>query len=247
MLGDLLSLHLAARARGRPDPDRGDRRAQGEAGKARVTWMPEAEAGRRARDRDPRADQGLRLRRDRGARARRRRPRDRRAARWSRSWARRARARAPCCTCSAPWRRRPSGSIALAGRRFEGLDDRELTLLRREGIGFVFQFFNLLPALTRRGERAAAGADRRQRATSAIRRPGPQAAGAGSASAPAPTHLPVRALRRRAAAGLDRPGAADGARAGPRRRADRQPRLALRGAGARSCCPSSTARRATRS
>ena len=41
-----------------------------------------------------------------------------------------------------------SGTIALAGRRFEGLDDRELTLLRREGIGFVFQFFNLLPALT---------------------------------------------------------------------------------------------------
>ncbi len=41
-----------------------------------------------------------------------------------------------------------AGSIALAGRRFEGLDDRELTLLRREGIGFVFQFYNLLPALT---------------------------------------------------------------------------------------------------
>ena len=41
-----------------------------------------------------------------------------------------------------------SGSIALAGRRFDGLDDRELTLLRREGIGFVFQFFNLLPSLT---------------------------------------------------------------------------------------------------
>jgi putative ABC transport system ATP-binding protein len=41
-----------------------------------------------------------------------------------------------------------SGSIALAGRRFEGLDDRELTLMRREGIGFVFQFFNLLPALS---------------------------------------------------------------------------------------------------
>jgi putative ABC transport system ATP-binding protein len=41
-----------------------------------------------------------------------------------------------------------SGTIALAGRRFDGLDDRELTLMRREGIGFVFQFFNLLPALT---------------------------------------------------------------------------------------------------
>jgi putative ABC transport system ATP-binding protein len=40
------------------------------------------------------------------------------------------------------------GSISLAGRRFDGLDDKELTLLRREGIGFVFQFFNLLPALT---------------------------------------------------------------------------------------------------
>jgi putative ABC transport system ATP-binding protein len=41
-----------------------------------------------------------------------------------------------------------AGSIALGGRRFDGLDDRELTLLRRDGIGFVFQFFNLLPALT---------------------------------------------------------------------------------------------------
>ncbi len=41
-----------------------------------------------------------------------------------------------------------AGSIALAGREFAGLDDKELTLLRREGIGFVFQFFNLLPALT---------------------------------------------------------------------------------------------------
>jgi putative ABC transport system ATP-binding protein len=40
------------------------------------------------------------------------------------------------------------GTIALAGRRFEGLGERELTLLRRETIGFVFQFFNLLPALT---------------------------------------------------------------------------------------------------
>jgi putative ABC transport system ATP-binding protein len=40
------------------------------------------------------------------------------------------------------------GTIALAGHRFEALGDRELTLLRRERIGFVFQFFNLLPALT---------------------------------------------------------------------------------------------------
>jgi putative ABC transport system ATP-binding protein len=41
-----------------------------------------------------------------------------------------------------------SGEIALAGQRYDGLGDAELTLLRREKIGFVFQFFNLLPALT---------------------------------------------------------------------------------------------------
>jgi putative ABC transport system ATP-binding protein len=41
-----------------------------------------------------------------------------------------------------------AGTIALGGRRFDGLDDKQLTLLRREGIGFVFQFFNLLPSLT---------------------------------------------------------------------------------------------------
>ena len=40
------------------------------------------------------------------------------------------------------------GTIAVGGRRFETLGDRELTLLRRETIGFVFQFFNLLPALS---------------------------------------------------------------------------------------------------
>ena len=41
-----------------------------------------------------------------------------------------------------------SGQIALGGERFDGLDDTGLTRLRREKIGFVFQFFNLLPALT---------------------------------------------------------------------------------------------------
>ena len=41
-----------------------------------------------------------------------------------------------------------SGTIELAGRRFEGLGDGELTMLRRDTIGFVFQFFNLLGTLT---------------------------------------------------------------------------------------------------
>ena len=41
-----------------------------------------------------------------------------------------------------------SGEIMLAGRRYDGLDDAELTRLRRDKIGFVFQFFNLLPSLS---------------------------------------------------------------------------------------------------
>jgi putative ABC transport system ATP-binding protein len=40
------------------------------------------------------------------------------------------------------------GTVSIARRRFDNLSDGELTLLRRERIGFVFQFFNLLPALT---------------------------------------------------------------------------------------------------
>src|SRR5690349_24162048 len=40
------------------------------------------------------------------------------------------------------------GSIVLDGTEITGLGERKLTLLRRETIGFVFQFFNLLPMLT---------------------------------------------------------------------------------------------------
>jgi putative ABC transport system ATP-binding protein len=41
-----------------------------------------------------------------------------------------------------------SGSVTIAGTEITDLDDAKLTLLRREHIGFVFQFFNLLPMLT---------------------------------------------------------------------------------------------------
>jgi putative ABC transport system ATP-binding protein len=41
-----------------------------------------------------------------------------------------------------------SGSIRIAGQHVGSLSDREVTMLRREHIGFVFQFFNLLPMLT---------------------------------------------------------------------------------------------------
>jgi putative ABC transport system ATP-binding protein len=40
------------------------------------------------------------------------------------------------------------GSVAIRGRRYDDLPERELTRLRGEVFGFVFQFFNLLPTLT---------------------------------------------------------------------------------------------------
>ena len=41
-----------------------------------------------------------------------------------------------------------SGSVAVAGKEITTLKDSDLTKLRREHIGFVFQFFNLLPMLS---------------------------------------------------------------------------------------------------
>ncbi len=40
------------------------------------------------------------------------------------------------------------GEVTIAGRDITGLDDTQLTKLRRAHIGFIFQFFNLLPMLT---------------------------------------------------------------------------------------------------
>jgi len=40
------------------------------------------------------------------------------------------------------------GSVSIGGREITGLNDKQLTLLRRSEIGFVFQLFNLLPMLT---------------------------------------------------------------------------------------------------
>ncbi len=40
-----------------------------------------------------------------------------------------------------------SGSVWIAGTKLGELSDTEITKLRREHIGFVFQFFNLLPML----------------------------------------------------------------------------------------------------
>src|SRR6478609_2107052 len=41
-----------------------------------------------------------------------------------------------------------SGEVFLDGTEITGLDDGDLTKLRRDKLGFVFQFFNLIPVLT---------------------------------------------------------------------------------------------------
>src|SRR5581483_10437129 len=41
-----------------------------------------------------------------------------------------------------------SGTVTIGGETITGMDDTDLTKLRRRRIGFIFQFFNLLPMLT---------------------------------------------------------------------------------------------------
>jgi putative ABC transport system ATP-binding protein len=44
---------------------------------------------------------------------------------------------------------RPTGGeITIDGRKLSGLSDDELTFVRRDTLGFIFQFFNLLPSLS---------------------------------------------------------------------------------------------------
>ncbi|CAM5674448.1 ABC transporter ATP-binding protein [Streptomyces spiroverticillatus] len=50
--------------------------------------------------------------------------------------------------CAAGLDRPTSGSVALDGTPLDGLDETALTLLRRDRVGFVFQAFNLVSALT---------------------------------------------------------------------------------------------------
>lgn len=50
--------------------------------------------------------------------------------------------------CVAGLLRPSSGEIHLGGTRTDGLPERKLAVLRRERVGFVFQEFNLVPALT---------------------------------------------------------------------------------------------------
>ena len=119
-----------------------------------------------------------------------------------------------------------SGRVLIDGTDITGLDDDDLTKLRRDKLGFVFQFFNLLPVLTAEENLVLP-------LSIAGRKPDKEwleqllddGRSAGSAHAPA-----LGAVGRPAAArrGGSRPDLA--ARGRLRRRADRQPRLqGLRG------------------
>jgi putative ABC transport system ATP-binding protein len=50
--------------------------------------------------------------------------------------------------CLAGLDRPTAGEVTIDGTRLSELDDGELTDLRRDKVGFVFQFFNLLPVLS---------------------------------------------------------------------------------------------------
>jgi putative ABC transport system ATP-binding protein len=41
-----------------------------------------------------------------------------------------------------------TGEVEIAGQSITNMNDKQLTQLRRDHIGFIFQFFNLLPMLT---------------------------------------------------------------------------------------------------
>ncbi len=52
------------------------------------------------------------------------------------------------CTCSRDSTGPPRARVEIGGQDITAMGDKQLTLLRREHIGFVFQAFNLVPTLT---------------------------------------------------------------------------------------------------
>ena len=55
-----------------------------------------------------------------------------------------------------------AGSVEIAGERVTGVGERRLSALRRRHVGFVFQFFHLLPELTGEANVLLAGARARR-------------------------------------------------------------------------------------
>ena len=113
------------------------------------------------------------------------------------------------------------GSVSIAGVEITGMNDKQLTRLRRDHIGFVFQFFNLLPMLTAEENillpLSIAGEKPEREWLEELL----ETVGINGRR----KHRPSRALGRAAAARLDRPRPDLEAVGAVRRRADRQPRL----------------------
>ena len=121
-----------------------------------------------------------------------------------------------------------SGTVELAGTEITGLDDGDLTKLRRDKLGFIFQFFNLIPVLTAEENIVLPLSIAGRKADPAFLKQLIDTIGIADRT----THRPVRALRRPAAARGRGPRARVEARRGVRRRAHRKPRLARQRGGA---------------
>ncbi len=52
-----------------------------------------------------------------------------------------------CCSCSAGSTTPTAGTVEVAGRPLTGVPERERAAIRRDVLGFVFQFFHLVPEL----------------------------------------------------------------------------------------------------
>ncbi|EFL40339.1 ABC transporter, ATP-binding protein [Streptomyces griseoflavus Tu4000] len=131
--------------------------------------------------------------------------------------------------CAAGLDRPTSGSVTVDGTELTGLGERRLTLLRRERIGFVFQAFNLLPALTAEQNVALPLRLAGRRVPRALVREALRRVGLGDRA----RHRPARTHRRPAAAGRAGPCPGHPSRRAVRRRADRGAGLPDRPRGAR--------------
>ena len=124
--------------------------------------------------------------------------------------------------CVAGLDRLTSGSAFIGDTELSGLNKTELTLLRRDRLGFIFQQYNLIPTLLGEGEHPPAadprrrGPRRRRGSTTIV-----ETVGLGDRL----ENLPEPALGRPAAAGRGGARARAAARHRLRRRADRRARL----------------------
>ena len=116
------------------------------------------------------------------------------------------------------------GKVFIDGTDITVMNERALTRIRNEKIGFVFQFFNLIPTLTALENVALpmqfSTTSQRQRQQARQRTAGYARLGRPAQSSP------DAAFRRSAAARGDCPRARQQSAAGAVRRADRQPRHA---------------------